>query len=160
MVESEQDAVTGGKRIILRPNTSLTERQAWLLLAATALVMGGIAMGFATMGLWLVLPFSGAEWLLLAYCFRLSFRTCSVREVITVTEALVLLEKGQGKPEQTYRFQRAWVSLDWVRSPFKGHPSHLSFRLHGKAVEIGRFLAESEREALARELQQILFNGK
>jgi uncharacterized membrane protein len=37
-----------------------------------------------------------------------------------------------------------------------GHPSRLSFRLHGKHIEIGRFLAESEREALARELQQIL----
>jgi uncharacterized membrane protein len=160
MVESEQDAITGGRRIILRPNASLTTRQTGLLLAAIALVMGGIATGFATLGLWLVLPFSGAEWLLLAYCFKLSFRTCSVREVITVTEALVLLEKGRDKPEQTYRFQRAWVSLDWVKSPIKGHPSRLSFRLHGKAIEVGRFLVESEREALARELQRILFNGK
>jgi uncharacterized membrane protein len=158
MVDSGRDATTGNRRIILRPNASLTERQAWLLLAVVALVMAGIAAGFAMQGLWLVLPFSGAEWLLLAYCFKLSFRTCSVCEVITITEAMVLLEKGRDKPEQTYRFQRAWVSLDWSKPSIKGHPSRLSFRLHGKAVEIGRFLVESEREALARELQQILFN--
>ncbi len=160
MVESEQDAAGGERRLILRPNTSLTRREAWFFLVAVALVMATIAIGFASLGLWLVLPFSGAEWLLLAYCFRLSFRAGSVREVITVTEAAILLEKGRDKPEQTYRFQRAWVSLDWVKSPIQGHPSSLFLRLHGKAIEIGRFLAESEREALARELRQILCNGK
>jgi uncharacterized membrane protein len=158
MVDSERDATTGERRIILRPNASLTPRQAWLLLAAIALVMASIAGGFAMLGLWLVLPFSGAEWLLLAYCLWLSFRTGSVREVITITEAVVLVEKGRGKPEQTYRFQRAWVSLDWVKPSVKGHPSRLSFRLHGKKIEVGRFLVESEREALARELQQILLD--
>jgi uncharacterized membrane protein len=156
MVESEQDAITGDRRIILSPNAALTERQVWLLLAVMGLVMAGIAVGFAMLGLWLVLPFSGAEWLLLAVCFRLSFKSCKVREVITITEAAVVLERGRGRPEQTYQFQRAWMSLDWIKPQIKGYPSRLSFRLHGKQIEIGHFLAESEREALARELQQIL----
>jgi uncharacterized membrane protein len=159
MVELERDSMTGDRRIVLRPNASLTPRQARLLLGAVGLVMAGIAAGFASLGLWLVLPFSGAEWLLLVYCFKLGFRACSACEVITITEALVLLEKGQGKPEQKYRFQRAWVSLDWAKPPIMGHPSRLSFRLHGQYIEIGRFLAESEREALARELQQILLKS-
>lgn len=158
MVDSEQDAATGIRRIILRPNASLTLRQARLLLAATALVMAGIAGGFAVLGLWPVLPFSGAEWLLLAYAFRASFRSSAAREVITITEATVLVEKGRERPEQTYRFQRAWVSLDWAKPQNKGHPSRLSFRLHGKGIEVGQFLVESEREALARELQKILFD--
>lgn len=156
MVESEQDAITGDRRIILRPNASLTERQATLLLVAIALVMAGIAAGFAMLGLWLVLPFSGAEWLLLMVCFKLSFKSCKVQEVITITETAVVLEKGRDLPEQTYQFQRAWMSLDWIKPQIKGYPSRLSFRLHGKQIEIGHFLAESEREALARELQRIL----
>ena len=159
MVESEQDAAGSERRFILRPNSSLTPRQAGAFLVAVALVMGTIAAGFTVMGLWLVLPFSGAEWLLLAYCFRLSFRASAVREVITVTEATVLLEKGRDKPEEVYTFQRAWVMLDWVKPKVEGHPSSLFLRLHGKAHEIGRFLVESEREALARELRQILRNG-
>lgn len=108
------------------------------------------------LGLWLVLPFSGAEWLLLAYCFRLSMRTASVCEVITITETSVIVEKERNRPEETYRFQRAWVALDWAEPEIKGHPSRLSFRLHGRRIEVGRFLAESERMALARELRQIL----
>ncbi|BBL73376.1 hypothetical protein MishRS11D_04740 [Methylomagnum ishizawai] len=160
MVESEQDDSGGGRRLILRPNASLSRRDARRLLFAAALVMAGIAIGFASLGLWPVLPFSGAEWLLLAYCFRLGFKASALQEVITVTEATVLLEKGRNQPEQTYRFQRAWVALDWVKSPIPGHPSSLFLRLHGKAIEIGRFLAESERERLAHELRQILRDGK
>jgi len=129
-----------------------------MFMVAAGVIMAGIAGGFAALGLWLVLPFSGAEWLLLAYGFWFSFRSAAVREVITITEAAVLVEKGRGKPEECYRFQRAWVSLDWVKPEIKGHPSRLSFRLHGKAIEVGRFLVESEREALARELRQILFD--
>jgi uncharacterized membrane protein len=111
---------------------------------------------FAAMGAWLVLPFSGLEWLLLAYCLRLSLKQSAQREVITIDDALIKIEKGRGRPEQTYKFQRAWVVLDWIESPIRGRPSRLSLRLHGKEVEIGRFLVESEREALARELKVML----
>jgi uncharacterized membrane protein len=156
MVETGQDASTASLRLILRPNSSLTPRQVAFLLAGIGTVMAMIGTGFAVMGLWPVLPFAGAEWLLLVYCFRLTFRACSVQEVITITEGLVLVEKGHRQPEQTYRFQRAWVMLDWSRPPLQGYPSRLLFRLHGTEVEVGRFLVESEREVLAHELQKIL----
>lgn len=160
MIESERDARPGSQRFVLTPNASLNGRQASFLMLGIALVMAVIAGSFASMGAWLVLPFSGAEWVLLAYCFRLGLRSCRIREVITITETLVQLERGYGTPEQIYRFQRAWVALDWTESPIKGHPSRLSFRSHGKEIEIGRFLAEPERAALASELRKILFDSK
>ncbi len=157
MIESERDARPGSQRFVLTPNASLNGRQASFLMLGIALVMAVIAGSFASMGAWLVLPFSGAEWVLLAYCFRLGLRNCRIREVITITETLVQLERGYGTPEQIYRFQRAWVALDWTESPIK---SRLSFRSHGKEIEIGRFLAEPERAALASELRKILFDSK
>lgn len=153
MVVTDLDERTGERRIVLRPNASLSRRQMRLLLAFMALLMGGIAAVFVQAGAWLVLPFSGLEWLLLAYCLRLSFRDSSFCEVITITDSLVSVEKGRHKPEQSWRFQRAWVALDLVRPTRRGHPSHLHLRLHGKCVEIGRFLVEDERRALARELR-------
>ena len=156
MIESDCDASTGSRRFILRPNASLTARQVNLFLAAAAAVMGSIAAGFAVLGLWPVLPFSGAEWLLLAWCFRESVRNGSACEVITIDAATVLVEQGRGRPNQTHRFQRAWVALEWIAPGIPGHPSELVFRLHGRRVVVGRFLAEAEREALARELQKIL----
>jgi uncharacterized membrane protein len=156
MIESEHDAITGGWRFILRPNASLSERQARLFLAAAAGVMGGIAAGFAGLGLWMVLPFSGAEWLLLAICLKASFRAGSLQEVIHIDDRSVVVERGHGRPEHTHRFQRAWIALEMAPSPIPGHPSRLFLRLHGQRVEVGRFLAESERDALARELRQVL----
>jgi uncharacterized membrane protein len=160
MIESERDVGADSRRFVLTPNASLNGRQASFLMLGIALVMAVIAVGFASMGAWLVLPFSGAEWVLLAYCFKLGLRNGRIREVITITETSVLLERGYGTPEQTYRFQRAWVALNWAEPPIKGYPSRLSFRSHGKEVEIGRFLAESERAALASELRKILFDSK
>jgi len=160
MIESERDTALGSQRFVLRPNASLNGRQASFLMLGVAFAMAAIAGGFALMGAWLVLPFSGAEWVLLAYCFKLGLRSSRIREVITITDTSVLLERGYGAPEQIHRFQRAWVALDWAESPIKGYPSRLSFRSHGKEIEVGRFLAESERLALAGELRKILFNSK
>jgi uncharacterized membrane protein len=156
MVESGHDAETGKNTIVLRPNASMTRAQGRLSLAFAALLMGSVAGVFVAAGGWPVAPFSGLEWLLLAYCLRLSFKSNAVREVITITDAMVKIEKGRDKPEQTYDFQRAWVMLRWTRSPIRGRPSRLSLRLHGKEVEIGRFLVESERQALARKLKTLL----
>lgn len=158
MVESERDPQTGGKRIVLKPNASLTRWQAYLLLGGFALVLASIGSAFAFIGCWFVLPFAGAEWLVLAYCFSLAFRQSAVREVITVTDTDVLLERGIWGPEQTYRFRRAWLGVS-LEGPAAGHPSRLCLKRHGRKIEIGRFLVESEREALYRELKEELTNG-
>ncbi len=156
MVETGHDAETGRQIIVLRPNASLGRRGMWLLLGLMALVMGGIGALFAAAGAWLVMPFSGLEWLLLAYCFRLSLRYSARREVITITDATVQVQRGERRPEETHEFQRAWVMLQWRKSPIRGRPSRLCLRLHGREVEVGRFLVEAEREALARELKTLL----
>ena len=159
MVESGHDADTGEKTIVLRPNGSLNRSQALSLLVFCGLLMGTVGGFSAAAGAWLVLPFSGLEWMLLAYCLHLSLRQSQEREVITITNDLVRVEKGRDKPVQTYQFQRAWVMLDWMQSPIRGRPSRLTLRLHGKEVEIGRFLVESERQVLARELKVLLSSG-
>lgn len=156
MVESEHNVSTGHARFVLSANSSMTRRQVYVFLGVTGSVMLGIAMGFTALGLWLVLPFSGAEWLLLAYAFKTSLAHAQQREVVTIDEASVRLEKGRDGPEQVYRFQRAWLALDWMKPVLRGHPSRLAFRSHGKQVEVGGFLAEEEREKLARELRRIL----
>ena len=38
----------------------------------------------------------------------------------------------------------------------KGYPSRLTIRSHGRAVEIGSYLADKERENLALELRQAM----
>lgn len=159
MVESEHDENTGEKTIVLRPNGSLSRNQAWALLVFCGVLMGTIGGLAVIIGAWPVLPFSGLEWILLAYCLHLSLRQSQEKEVITITQDVVWLEKGRDSPSQTYKFQRAWVMLRCTQSPIRGQPSRLTLRLHGKEVEIGRFLVESERQVLAKELKVLLSSG-
>jgi uncharacterized membrane protein len=158
MVELEADRASGGHRIVLRPNASIDYSQMRMVLGGMALLMGTIGVSFAAMGLWLVLPFSGIEWLLLAYCFVLSLRKTQVQEVITIDRSTVRLDVGRTRPESVYEFQRPWVRLEVIRSPHRGHPSRLAFRVRGEEVEVGGFLIESERAELAKELRNLLGN--
>lgn len=160
MIEAECDALSGHHRIVLRPNASLSNRQAVILLMIMAAGMGFIAVFFASMGAWLVFPFSGAEWLLLAYCFRVVLKRSAVREVITITDTVVCVERGRAKPVEMQQLKRAWVNVERVRSLIPGHASHLYLRLHGKRLEIGDFLVESERERLASDLHRILVDSR
>lgn len=108
------------------------------------------------MGAWLILPFCGAELLLLGYCLYTSMQRSSVCEVITITEKWVKIEKGRYKLEQRYEFIKGWTTIDLERPLIKGYPSRLSVRSQGKQIEIGQFLVESERKALALELKKAL----
>lgn len=156
MVESNRDEASGEIRYILSANRSLTRRQVALFLAVTAVAMMAIALAFSALGLWLVLPFSGLEWLILYWAFRWNLESGRLREVLTIGEAEVLLEQGRDRPEHVHRFHRVWLAMEWVASEYRGHPGRLTLRSHGKQVELGSFLPEPERQGLYRELRQIL----
>jgi uncharacterized membrane protein len=160
MIEVERDPGSGSHRIVLQPNASMSSRQAVKVVAVLAVAMGAIAVFFAGMGAWLVLPFSGGEWLLLVYCFRVALRGAAIREVITITDSIVCVERGREHPETVRQWRRPWVNVEWVRSVIPGHPSHLYLRLHGERLEVGDFLVESERARLAGDLHKILVDSK
>lgn len=160
MIEAERDALSGHYRIVLLPNASLSKRQAGFLLAALAAAMSSIAAFFAAMGAWLVFPFSGAEWMLLACCFRIVLQRTAMREVITITDAEVRVEREYRKRAKVQQLKRHWVNVERVRSLIPGQASHVYLRLHGKRLEVGDFLVESERERLAGDLRKILVDSR
>ena len=50
------------------------------------------------------------------------------------------------------QFDRAWARVELSHSPRRWYPSRLSITSHGRFVELGHFLTNGEREALASEL--------
>jgi len=155
MVQIERDHLSGELRFVLTANGSMSSRQIVVFLCAVGVVMGTIAVGFTALGLWLVIPFSGAEWLLLAYAFKLSLDSTTVREVLTIGDSSVVLERGRNELKPVHRFQRTWLVLVWNKPKYRGHPSQLILRSHGRQVEVGGFLVEAEREMLVRELRKL-----
>jgi len=144
-----------GHVITLRPNGSLRWRAAKWSCAALGLLVGGIAAWFASRGAWLVLPFAGAELLVVGAGLYLSCRASRRAEVIRVTPETLLVQRGRGRPEQEHAFQRAWARVVLVRDPAGWYPSRLLVRSHGRSLEIGAWLAEEEKLELAAELARL-----
>ncbi|BCX82404.1 hypothetical protein MIT9_P1990 [Methylomarinovum caldicuralii] len=151
MIERHRGASEEEFRLVLRPNASLTPSQARLLIGMMGLMMGAIGLGFAAVGAWLVLPFSGGELLLLGYALSYSMRQGAVRETITVSRDTIQIEhKGPDRKERR-EFLRAWFRVEWQPGP----APRLRVGSHGKWVEVGAFLAEEEKMRLAGMLRQL-----
>lgn len=158
MVEIQIDHGTSDIRCVLSANSSMANRQVTIFLIAAGLVTLGIGFGFgiAMLGLWGVLPFSGAEWIALVYALRWVHSNPRAREVLNTGESTVMLERGFSTAESVFRFQRAWVRLECLAPVFRGYPARIMLRSHGKEVEVGSFLPELERNSLVLQLRQIL----
>ena len=143
--------------LVLRPNLSLSWRQAKVFLVVVALVLAVIASGFAVVGFWPVLPLAGAEWLALAAALYLVQRRGHRMEVVSVRGGRVAVEKGSG-PSRAARwdFPRGWVRVRLKRPRVHGHPSRLVLMMHGEEVALGEFLAEDERRQAAELLRRTL----
>ncbi len=143
-------------QFIVRRNQSLSWRGNKLFIYFMAAITFGIASLFALQGLWLILPFAGLEILALTLGLYMCSLRCRDQEVVTIDDDLVTVEKGRQKPSQAWQFERAWVSLELVKSPLRGHPSKLLIRSKGKETEIGRCLTNDERKSLSDSLAKAL----
>jgi uncharacterized membrane protein len=151
-----------GDKIIARPNNSLSPDDSIKLLAAMASVAFLIAIGFASIGAWLVLPFAGLEILAFAYAFYTIYLHADDFESITIEEDRVVVEKRNYKESTKTVFQRYWAQVN-VRDvlAIKGSngKSALFISSHGNEVEFGRnFISDEQRTLLARDLRQKLKN--
>ena len=144
--------------LVLRPNLSLSWRQAKAVLAVVALALAALGSGFAAAGLWTVLPLAGAEWLALAVSLYLVQRRGHRQmEVISVKGERVAVEKSRGPSRFVTRdFPRGWVRVRLQRPRYRGHPSRLVLTMHAEEVALGDFLAEDERRQAADLLRRTL----
>jgi len=155
MVEYDKDN-EGSRYVVLMPNASLSFQQAMMFFAGISVVSLTIGLLFYFMGLWLVLPFSGLELLILGYCLILTMRKCGLREVITVTDKVIRVERGLNKAETQRELPLGWVRVELEKPKYKGYPENLVLKSHGKRIEVGCFLIESERKKLATQLKKML----
>jgi len=152
-------ATTEGGRTrtwVLRPNQSLTWRQAKLFFGVALAVSLGVAISFASLGFWPVLPFAGAELTLLGAALYYCQCRGQYVEVISLQGNRIAVEKGRCTPEERWVFELAWVQVRLQPARFSGHPSRLVLRSHGRQVTVGAFLVEEERRRVARELRVAL----
>ncbi|MGR8947595.1 MAG: DUF2244 domain-containing protein [Gammaproteobacteria bacterium] len=141
---------------MIRPNRSMTWREAKFFVAGVAIASISIGIYFLWLGYPLVLPFSGLEALAVGVAFYLVLRSGEITEVISVSERKVIVEKGRREPESKIEFDRTWANVTLKHSPNRWYPSKLLINSHGRYVEVGHFLSEGERESLAKLLINVI----
>ncbi len=141
-------------RIQLSPNCSLTPRGAALFFGSVCLVSFAVATYSALLGLWPIFPFAGLEMALLGWALITSLRRRHYLQTITVSDDRVAVEtRFRGRIEQI-EFPRHWAQVKLRSADTRLHPSRLTIESHGRSYEVGSFLTEEERRALAERLRR------
>ena len=156
MVARQFDSFQGSTRFVIRPNRSLGWRGVVRFYIGMVVVSFGIAIAFAAKGAWLILPFAGVEMLVLGVALYLvARRGCSWQAVSIYGDHIEVVEHDTAS-ERRQTFQRAWAQVRLERARINGYPSRLTIRSHGRAIEIGAYLADAEKEHLALELRHAM----
>jgi uncharacterized membrane protein len=156
MVSLDKLSLPGARRLTLVPHRSIDWTEAKRILAILAVVTLTVAAGFAAMGFPLVLPFAGLELLAVALAFQVSLAEARCREVVSISPDLVRIERGRGRPEHSLALPTAWARVRRGQGPSAQHARSLLLAVHGREVELGRFLTEAERDVAAVLLREAL----
>ncbi len=164
MVVSDSCPDTHLRRVMIRPNRSLSWRWSMVFLGAVAFPPMLVSVVLALKGYWLILPFAGIELGALFICLYLAAHAANRCEVVSIGQSLVRVEKGRDRarsqdrlgPEHCIEFARGWVRVELTRQPGRQDARRLWIGASGKRVEIGSFLVEEEKAALAQELHRLL----
>lgn len=138
-------------KIVARPNCSLSSSEMTRVVAILAIFSLSIAIAFGFAGAWLVFPFAGLELLALAYAFYLINCHAGDYESITIEGDRLAIEKHHRKNTSQVVFHRYWAQV--VLRETSGGEHRLWLRSHGKEVEVGRYMNDRQRLALAQQLQ-------
>ena len=151
MTDGLEYGEAAGYSLVARRNNSLSSTGRLLVFAFIFIVSVGIAVAFAALGAWLILPFAGAEMLVLYLAFRYVDRHAGDYERIAIEGERLALEFFEAGRTRRHELNRHWAQV-----VVSGDGSRLALRSHGREVELGRYLNGEQRLEMARELRRQL----
>lgn len=135
-----------------RPNCSLPPSGKFRLVVLLATPPLTISIAFSLAGAWMVFPFAGLELLALAYAFYIIHCHAADYESITINGERLTVEKRDVDHVSQAEFHRYWVHVVLRMAP--DGEQRLWLRSHGREVEVGRYMNNEQRLALAQQLQK------
>jgi uncharacterized membrane protein len=156
MISIDKTNFENGCRFVLSPNCSISWRELMAFYLGTCLVAVAVGLFFSLQGLWLVLPFSGLEMLALGTALYLTSRNLYRQEVITLNRGIIKIEKGVRQIDRHWEFEASWIRLIDEKSNGQKSSRKLAIGSHGKYVEVGGFLDDSEKDQLAFQLKDCI----
>jgi len=143
-------------RFVIQPNCALSWRTTKALIWFFAACLAAVSFYFLSLGAWLVLPFAGLEFAVLAAGFYASALAGHSREVVEIEGPVLRVLRGGRRLVEVAGFPVNWTQVVLQRDPTGWYPSRLWLRSHGRRLEIAAKIVEAEREELAAALEQRL----
>lgn len=160
MIITEPNGQQPGQRFVVQPNRSISWSDTVLVYIGIFAVSVVVAGGFALVGAWMILPFAGLEMLLVAVVLYRCALKARFYEIIAVDDDNIKIERNCNRPGEPISFQRYWARVQLVPPPRRNEASRLLVSSHGKSVEIGTWLNETEKQELADDLSRLINQNK
>jgi len=148
-----------GYRLVLSPNRSIGWHDLVLFYLFICLVALAVGLFFAVQGIWLVLPFSGLELFALGIALYVVSHKANRRQVIIFENSRVRIEKGAYHCDQSWEFNASRVRLHYQFTGEINSGRKLELECLGNYVEVGEFLNNFEKDALAFQLKDCIIRG-
>lgn len=145
------------RRLRLWPYRSLSARGfVWFVGGTALLISVPLFAVLGTLILWGLLPFLAAAIAGIWWALARSWRDGELTEVLTLTrDRIALVRRAPDGAEQRWEANPYWVAVRLYPTGSKV-PHYLTLKGEGREVELGAFLSEAERVALANELREAL----
>ncbi|HTE14564.1 MAG TPA: DUF2244 domain-containing protein [Burkholderiales bacterium] len=144
---------TGEFSLCTRRINSLSRRDCGIVFGSLAAFSLMVAVVFAALGAWLILPFAGLEAMALYLAFSWVMRHAQDTEQLVIRGDVVMLAVREAAQTQRYEFNRVWARLVVDQ---RARNMRLALRSHGREIEVGRYLDGGGRQRLAQELKSRL----
>ncbi len=130
-------------------------RASILLFIAVSTPIIGVAVISGFLGNWYAMPASLTMVAVLGIAFRSGYRRTQIREVVSLTDDAIAVERGHRRPEERFEFARGATEVVLLE-PSSEAGSHLMIRAGDRQLEVGAFLDVDERHRLAAWLARLL----
>ena len=137
---------------VIRPNGALNRRRLPLLYALLVVVCLGIALRFAFLGYWMILPFAVLDMAGVGLVLYLIALNAAYRERVIVGPEHVVVRHVEKRNRQSWRFPAHWVQIHLDQPRHQWYLPRLLIGCKGTWVELGRCLTKDEKESLAKSI--------
>ncbi|MEO7496198.1 MAG: DUF2244 domain-containing protein [Massilia sp.] len=136
----------------LKRNCSLSPRQVGIAYGLLCTGVIGVGVVFAMHGIWFVLAFALLEIGGIALALLHYARHATDHEHVALSEECLLIERVEAGQREQIRLETCWTR---IALPDRRRPL-IALESRGVKVELGTFVSEETREAVANELQREL----
>ena len=115
-----------------------------------------ICLYFLNLGLWLIVPFAGLEFVMVSAALWISAEQSNQKNVIKITKESVTLEKGRRARTSSITLEKIWCEVLLEYLPRRWKHSQLFLRCKDNKIEFAEFLDCDEQKALCKELTSVI----